>query len=189
MKVYLTTTIVPLPHGLITQKRCLPESCLSGTLPRPRPPRAQLPAVHRCHCRRGRRPAKEAFLRLWRDCAKVPFERAKGFLFTVAGNLFWMKKSTNWSSSASSGRRRRRWKPPPHFQLETQELHRHRLNFVNMISLKKWGLAANLHLSSGTPYSVPIAVQVPCNDCTADSLIWALDFKKPESCPVSSGST
>ncbi len=55
---------------------------------------------------------------------------------------------------------------------------RHRLNFVNMVSLKKWEFAANWHLRSGTPYSVPGVVQVPCNDCTADSLTWAMDFEK-----------
>jgi RNA polymerase sigma-70 factor (ECF subfamily) len=36
--------------------------------------------------------AQEAFLRLWRDCAKVPFDKAKGFLFAVAGNLFLDEK-------------------------------------------------------------------------------------------------
>ncbi len=36
--------------------------------------------------------AQEAFLRLWRDCSKVPFDKAKGFLFTVAGNLFLDEK-------------------------------------------------------------------------------------------------
>jgi len=55
---------------------------------------------------------------------------------------------------------------------------RHRLNFVNMVSIKKWELAANWHLRSGTPYSVPGVVQIPCESCTADSLTWALDFAK-----------
>ena len=55
---------------------------------------------------------------------------------------------------------------------------RHRLNFVHMVSLKKWELAANFHLRSGTPYSIPGVVQAPCNGCTADSLTWALDFEK-----------
>lgn len=31
---------------------------------------------------------QEAFLRLWRECERVPQEKAGAFLFTVAGNLF-----------------------------------------------------------------------------------------------------
>lgn len=31
---------------------------------------------------------QESFVRLWRNCAKVPLEKAKGFLYTVANNLF-----------------------------------------------------------------------------------------------------
>ncbi|MEL7065131.1 MAG: RNA polymerase sigma factor, partial [Bacteroidota bacterium] len=31
---------------------------------------------------------QEAFLRLWKNCAKVPFGKAKSFLFKVAQNLF-----------------------------------------------------------------------------------------------------
>ena len=36
--------------------------------------------------------AQEAFLRLWRDCEKVPVEKVKGYLFTVAGHLFLDEK-------------------------------------------------------------------------------------------------
>ncbi|MEM6967417.1 MAG: sigma-70 family RNA polymerase sigma factor, partial [Bacteroidota bacterium] len=32
--------------------------------------------------------AQEAFVRLWKNCAKVPIEKAKNFLFTAANNLF-----------------------------------------------------------------------------------------------------
>lgn len=31
---------------------------------------------------------QEAFLRMWKNCAKVPVTKAKGFLYTVANNLF-----------------------------------------------------------------------------------------------------
>ncbi|MBI5915123.1 MAG: carboxypeptidase-like regulatory domain-containing protein [Bacteroidetes bacterium] len=55
---------------------------------------------------------------------------------------------------------------------------RHRWNWVNTFSLKKWEFAANWHLRSGTPYSVPAVVQVPCPDCTADSLTFALTFDR-----------
>ncbi|MEM9920516.1 MAG: RNA polymerase sigma factor [Bacteroidota bacterium] len=31
---------------------------------------------------------QEAFLRLWRDCHKVPIDKARAFLFRIANNLF-----------------------------------------------------------------------------------------------------
>ncbi len=31
---------------------------------------------------------QESFLRLWKNCAKVPMEKAKSFLYTIANNLF-----------------------------------------------------------------------------------------------------
>jgi hypothetical protein len=55
---------------------------------------------------------------------------------------------------------------------------RHRLNWVNMLSLKHWDFAANLALRSGSPYSRPQVVKTPCADCTMDSLTYALDFEK-----------
>jgi RNA polymerase sigma-70 factor (ECF subfamily) len=33
--------------------------------------------------------AQEAFIKLWKNCAKVLFEKARGFLFTVAKNAFY----------------------------------------------------------------------------------------------------
>ena len=32
--------------------------------------------------------AQDAFIKLWENCKKVPLEKAKSFLFTVANNLF-----------------------------------------------------------------------------------------------------
>lgn len=32
--------------------------------------------------------SQEAFLRLWKECQKVPYNKAKSYLFTVANNLF-----------------------------------------------------------------------------------------------------
>lgn len=55
---------------------------------------------------------------------------------------------------------------------------RQRLNWVNTFSVKKWEFAANWSLRSGSPYSVPSVVQVPCPDCTADSLTYALRFDR-----------
>lgn len=67
---------------------------------------------------------QEAFLRMWRDCAKVPYEKAKGFLFAVSGNLFLDAKKHEQVVL-----RFQRQQPveaqedeTPHFQLETQEL-------------------------------------------------------------------
>jgi RNA polymerase sigma-70 factor (ECF subfamily) len=68
---------------------------------------------------------QEAYLRMWRDCQKVPFDKAKGFLYTVAGNLFLDEKKHEQVAirfarlapapeSSEEGN--------PHFDLETQEL-------------------------------------------------------------------
>ncbi|WP_196895440.1 RNA polymerase sigma factor [Aureivirga marina] len=35
---------------------------------------------------------QEAFVRLWKNCEKVSYEKAKSFLFTVASNLFLNEK-------------------------------------------------------------------------------------------------
>lgn len=32
--------------------------------------------------------AQEAFIRLWENCSKVPFDKAKSYLFTIANRLF-----------------------------------------------------------------------------------------------------
>lgn len=53
---------------------------------------------------------------------------------------------------------------------------RHRVNWVNTFSVKRWEFAATWNLRSGSPYSIPTVVQVPCPDCTADSLTYALSF-------------
>jgi RNA polymerase sigma factor (sigma-70 family) len=68
--------------------------------------------------------AQEAFLRLWRDCAKVPIEKVKGYLFAVAGNLFLDEKKHEQvvlkfqrlapATEATDEN--------PHFDLETKEL-------------------------------------------------------------------
>jgi hypothetical protein len=55
---------------------------------------------------------------------------------------------------------------------------RQRLNFVNMLSLKRWDFSANLQLRGGSPYSKPSVVQMPCPACSADSLTYALDFDR-----------
>lgn len=68
--------------------------------------------------------AQEAFLRLWRDCGKVPFDKVRGYLFAVAGNLFLDEKKHEQVVL-----RFQRLAPTetaneetPHFDLETREL-------------------------------------------------------------------
>jgi len=67
---------------------------------------------------------QEAFLRMWRECSKVPFEKAKAFLFTVASNLFLDVKKHE--KVALLFQRQQPGDSPegenPHFLLETQEL-------------------------------------------------------------------
>ena len=68
--------------------------------------------------------AQEAFLRLWRDCAKVPVEKAKGYLFAVAGNLFLDEKKheqvvLRFQRQAPA---QEATDETPHFDLETKEL-------------------------------------------------------------------
>ncbi|MEZ4953178.1 MAG: TonB-dependent receptor plug domain-containing protein [Saprospiraceae bacterium] len=55
---------------------------------------------------------------------------------------------------------------------------RHQVNFVNMLDLGKFDLSANLHFRTGTPYSIPTVVQVPCPDCTVDNYTHELSFDK-----------
>ncbi|MFQ5446320.1 MAG: TonB-dependent receptor plug domain-containing protein, partial [Saprospiraceae bacterium] len=55
---------------------------------------------------------------------------------------------------------------------------RQSLNLVNMWAFKRWDFSANLHLRSGSPYSIPGVTQVPCPNCQADSLTYALDFNR-----------
>ncbi|HHM21112.1 MAG TPA: hypothetical protein ENJ20_03715 [Bacteroidetes bacterium] len=55
---------------------------------------------------------------------------------------------------------------------------RHQFNWVNMLSLGKWNLSANLHFHTGTPFSIPTVVRVECPDCTADSTTFSLAFNQ-----------
>jgi RNA polymerase sigma-70 factor (ECF subfamily) len=81
-------------------------------------------------CYKGAAPAEaedlmqEAFLRLWRDCAKVPIEKVKGYLFAVSGNLFLDEKKheqvvLKFQRQAPT---EEATEENPHFDLETKEL-------------------------------------------------------------------
>jgi RNA polymerase sigma-70 factor (ECF subfamily) len=67
---------------------------------------------------------QEAFLRLWRECRKVPFDKAKSFLFTVAGNLFLDAKKHEQVvlRFARQAQPEEYDNENPHFHLETDEL-------------------------------------------------------------------
>lgn len=67
---------------------------------------------------------QESYLRLWKNCSEVPPEKAKSYLYTVAGRLFLdearhrqvalkFKQHTENSPQASA--------PAPDFDLETRE--------------------------------------------------------------------
>ncbi|MEO1588271.1 MAG: sigma-70 family RNA polymerase sigma factor, partial [Bacteroidota bacterium] len=66
---------------------------------------------------------QEAFLRLWKNCAKVPFGKAKSFLFKVAQNLFLHQVE---HQKVVQKYLRRQAQPismeHPQFQIEEQEL-------------------------------------------------------------------
>ena len=66
---------------------------------------------------------QDTFLRLWRECRNVPFEKARSFLFSVARNLFLdsvrhekvvLRFQQNNAPQAEA--------ESPHFDLETSEL-------------------------------------------------------------------
>jgi RNA polymerase sigma-70 factor (ECF subfamily) len=68
--------------------------------------------------------AQEAFLRLWRDCAKVPVEKAKSYLFAVSGNLFLDEKKHEQVvlKFQRAVPQEEATEENPHFDLETKEL-------------------------------------------------------------------
>ncbi|MEO1259368.1 MAG: carboxypeptidase-like regulatory domain-containing protein [Bacteroidota bacterium] len=53
---------------------------------------------------------------------------------------------------------------------------RHQLNWVNMLNLGKWNFSANFHFRTGSPYTEPNVVEVPCPTCTQDDTTFELDF-------------
>lgn len=53
---------------------------------------------------------------------------------------------------------------------------RHQINWVNTLQMGKWDFSANLHFRTGRPFSVPTIVELPCADCTADTITYGLEF-------------
>lgn len=67
---------------------------------------------------------QEAFLRLWKNCRQVPPEKARSFLYTVAGNLF-LDDTRRWQVAFKFQQQpenaRHDLAPPADFALETAE--------------------------------------------------------------------
>lgn len=75
---------------------------------------------------------QEAFLKLWKNCKKVLYEKARGFLFTVARNAFYnqvahRKVVLEYSKLPHSGKDGE----TPHFKLEEKEFMERLLLAIN----------------------------------------------------------
>lgn len=65
---------------------------------------------------------QEAFLKLWKNCAKVVFEKARGFLFAVAKNAFYNQVDHQKVVLAYAKRPQRKADhETPQFKMETDE--------------------------------------------------------------------
>ncbi len=95
---------------------------------------------------------QEAFLRLWKNCAKVPFPKAKSFLFKVAQNLFLhqvehqkvVNKYFLWKPKAVE-------EQGPEFEMEPQELRGLVEKAINELSDKQREVFL-LHRMDGKSY-------------------------------------
>ena len=81
---------------------------------------------------------QEAFLRLWRECKKVPAEKAKAFLFRVANNLFLDAKKhkqvvLKFQQKQTSGQENE----DPQFLLEAKELQQKLENAIAQLPEKQ----------------------------------------------------
>lgn len=78
--------------------------------------------------------AQEAFVRLWKNCAKVPVDKAKSFLFTTANNLFLdnakhQKVKLKFQQHSSQ----QQTSESPEFLLEEQEFKTQLENAINSL--------------------------------------------------------
>ncbi len=81
---------------------------------------------------------QEAYLRLWRDCQKVPAEKAKAFLFRVANNLFLdAKKHEQVVLKFQNRQVSQTENEDPQFQLETKELQDRLEKAISKLSEKQ----------------------------------------------------
>ncbi len=55
---------------------------------------------------------------------------------------------------------------------------RHQVNWVNMLTLGKWDISANLHFRTGSPFSQPSVDQAVCETCTVSDSTYVLHFDK-----------
>ncbi|MEO1259366.1 MAG: RNA polymerase sigma factor [Bacteroidota bacterium] len=81
---------------------------------------------------------QEAFLRLWRECQKVPAEKAKAFLFRVASNLFLdAKKHEQVVQKFQQKQTTEHENEDPQFLLETKELQQKLENAIAQLPEKQ----------------------------------------------------
>ena len=82
---------------------------------------------------------QEAFLRLWRECDKVPAEKAKSFLFRVANNLFLDAKKHEQVVLRFQKKSpvHDREHEDPQFILETNELQKKLENAISQLPEKQ----------------------------------------------------
>lgn len=82
---------------------------------------------------------QEAFLRLWRDCEKVPADKAKAFLFRVANNLFLDAKKHEQVVLKFQQKKQLidQEHEDPQFILETNELQTRLENAINQLPEKQ----------------------------------------------------
>ncbi len=81
---------------------------------------------------------QEAFLRLWRECEKVPPEKAKAFLFRVSNNLFLdAKKHEKVVLKFQTRQVERLENEDPQFHLEASELQEKLENAIAQLPEKQ----------------------------------------------------
>lgn len=76
---------------------------------------------------------------MWRECSKVPFEKAKAFLFAVSSNLFLDAKKREKVALRFQQRQPQNddTGDNPHFLLETQELQERLENAISQLPEKQ----------------------------------------------------
>ncbi|MDA9774481.1 sigma-70 family RNA polymerase sigma factor [Saprospiraceae bacterium] len=78
---------------------------------------------------------QDAFCTLWEECAKVPIEKAKSFLFTVASNLFLNQEKHKKVVLKFERRKRNKTnKETPQFLLEKDEFEKRLQAGINALS-------------------------------------------------------
>jgi RNA polymerase sigma-70 factor (ECF subfamily) len=79
---------------------------------------------------------QDSFCKLWEECAKVPFDKAKSFLFTVATNLFLNQEKHKKVVLKFQKRKvnNDKFVETPHFLLEEAEFEKRLKKAINDLS-------------------------------------------------------